>query len=108
MAKWIRAITILAMLSTFPIIAGAAPADQTILNVSYDPTRELYKALDPHDQEEAFAMADLVVMHDGIVEQFGAPQDVRRAPRTNVVAEFLEIKGKPRPASQFSADIRSA
>ena len=34
-----------------------------------------------HDQEEAFAMADLVVvMHDGIVEQFGAPQDVR-APR---------------------------
>ena len=31
-------------------MAGAAGADTTILNVSYDPTRELYKAYD-----EAFA-----------------------------------------------------
>ena len=54
-----------------------------------------------HDQEEAFAMADLVVvMHDGIVEQFGAPQDLRRAPKTRFVAEFLETKEGPRGASQ--------
>jgi sulfate/thiosulfate transport system ATP-binding protein len=54
-----------------------------------------------HDQEEAFAMADLVVvMHDGIVEQFGASQDVRRAPKTKFVAEFLELNEGPRGASQ--------
>jgi sulfate transport system ATP-binding protein len=43
-----------------------------------------------HDQEEAFAMADLVaVMNKGRIEQFGVPQDVRRDPRTQFVAEFL-------------------
>mgnify|MGYP001555384551 CR=1 FL=1 len=50
-----------------------------------------------HDQEEAFAVADLVaVMNDGTIEQYGTPQDVRRAPRTRFVAEFLETKGRPR------------
>jgi sulfate/thiosulfate transport system ATP-binding protein len=45
-----------------------------------------------HDQEEAFALADLVaVMNAGRVEQYGTPQDVRRAPKTPFVAEFLEI-----------------
>ena len=34
----------------FGMMAPASAADQTILNVSYDPTRELYKAYD-----EAFA-----------------------------------------------------
>ncbi len=28
-------------------IPGVAAADQTLLNVSYDPTRELYKAINP-------------------------------------------------------------
>ncbi|HVV29028.1 MAG TPA: ATP-binding cassette domain-containing protein [Rhizomicrobium sp.] len=43
-----------------------------------------------HDQEEAFAVADLVaVMKDGRIEQFGTPQDVRRNPRTPFVQEFL-------------------
>ena len=43
-----------------------------------------------HDQEEAFAVADLVaVMKDGRIEQFGAPADVRKNPRTPFVAEFL-------------------
>jgi sulfate/thiosulfate transport system ATP-binding protein len=43
-----------------------------------------------HDQEEAFAVADLVaVMKDGRIEQYGAPADVRRNPRTPFVAEFL-------------------
>jgi sulfate transport system ATP-binding protein len=43
-----------------------------------------------HDQEEAFAVADLVaVMKDGRIEQYGAPTDVRRNPRTAFVSEFL-------------------
>jgi len=44
-----------------------------------------------HDQEEAFALADLVaVMNAGRIEQYGTPADVRRAPKTQFVAEFLE------------------
>jgi sulfate transport system ATP-binding protein len=43
-----------------------------------------------HDQEEAFAVADLVaVMNVGRIEQLGTPQDVRRDPRTKFVSEFL-------------------
>jgi sulfate transport system ATP-binding protein len=43
-----------------------------------------------HDQEEAFAMADLVaVMNQGRIEQMGAPDQVRRDPRTAFVSEFL-------------------
>ena len=45
-----------------------------------------------HDQEEAFAVADLVaVMRDGCIEQYGAPLDVRRDPRTAFVSEFLAV-----------------
>ena len=43
-----------------------------------------------HDQEEAFAVADLVaVMKDGRIEQYGTPTDVRRDPKTAFVSEFL-------------------
>jgi sulfate transport system ATP-binding protein len=43
-----------------------------------------------HDQEEAFAVADLVaVMNKGRIEQVGAPADIRRDPRTAFVSEFL-------------------
>ena len=43
-----------------------------------------------HDQEEAFAVADLVaVMKDGRIEQYGAPAEVRRNPKTPFVSEFL-------------------
>jgi sulfate transport system ATP-binding protein len=45
-----------------------------------------------HDQEEAFAVADLVaVMKDGRIEQFGTPADVRKNPRTPFVSEFLAV-----------------
>jgi sulfate transport system ATP-binding protein len=45
-----------------------------------------------HDQEEAFAVADLVaVMNKGRIEQVGAPADVRRDPRTAFVSEFLSV-----------------
>lgn len=44
-----------------------------------------------HDQDEAFALADLVaVMNAGRIEQYGAPDEVRRAPRTAFVASFLD------------------
>jgi sulfate transport system ATP-binding protein len=43
-----------------------------------------------HDQEEAFAVADLVaIMNKGRIEQIGIPADVRRDPRTPFVSEFL-------------------
>ncbi len=45
-----------------------------------------------HDQEEAFAVADLVaVMRDGRIEQYGTPSDVRRNPKTAFVSEFLSV-----------------
>jgi len=45
-----------------------------------------------HDQEEAFALADLVaIMNQGRIEQYGTPEEVRRSPKTDFVAEFLEI-----------------
>jgi sulfate transport system ATP-binding protein len=43
-----------------------------------------------HDQEEAFALADLVaVMNQGRIEQYGAPGEVRRTPKTPFVQDFL-------------------
>jgi len=43
-----------------------------------------------HDQEEALAMADrIVVMNGGLVEQVGAPTEVYRRPRTPFVARFV-------------------
>ena len=45
-----------------------------------------------HDQEEAFAVADLVaVMREGRIEQYGVPADVRRNPKTAFVSEFLSV-----------------
>ena len=45
-----------------------------------------------HDQEEAFAVADLVaVMHAGKIEQYGAPAEVRRDPHTKFVSDFLSV-----------------
>jgi sulfate transport system ATP-binding protein len=45
-----------------------------------------------HDQEEAFAVADLVaVMNAGRIEQVGTPADVRRDPRSKFVSEFLAV-----------------
>jgi sulfate transport system ATP-binding protein len=49
-----------------------------------------------HEQEEAFALADLVaVINKGKVEQYGVPEDIRRAPRTAFVADFLGSADAP-------------
>jgi thiamine transport system ATP-binding protein len=43
-----------------------------------------------HDHDEAFALADqVVVMHNGRVEQLGTPVDVWERPATEFVARFL-------------------
>ena len=43
-----------------------------------------------HDQDEAMELADLVVvMSMGRIEQIGRPQDLRAAPRTAFVRDFL-------------------
>ena len=43
-----------------------------------------------HDQEEALAMADrIVVMRDGAVEQVGSPEEIYRRPATPFVADFV-------------------
>ncbi len=43
-----------------------------------------------HDQEEALAMADrIVVMNHGVVEQVGAPVEVYMRPRSPFVARFV-------------------
>jgi spermidine/putrescine transport system ATP-binding protein len=45
-----------------------------------------------HDQEEALAMSDrIAVMHDGVVEQLGAPEDVYEHPTKPFVAGFIGI-----------------
>jgi len=43
-----------------------------------------------HDQEEALAMSDkVVVLRDGVIEQAGAPLDVYYRPRSRFVADFV-------------------
>jgi iron(III) transport system ATP-binding protein len=43
-----------------------------------------------HDQEEALAMADrIVVMNHGVIEQVGTPLEIYRDPRTAFVADFV-------------------
>jgi len=45
-----------------------------------------------HDQQEAFAIADrVVIMNAGRIEQTGAPQDVYRHPASEWVARFLGL-----------------
>lgn len=46
-----------------------------------------------HDQDEAFEVADRVVLIDkGCVQQSGTPAEVRAAPANTFVAEFLDLK----------------
>ncbi len=43
-----------------------------------------------HDQEEALAMADrIVVMNQGVIEQVGTPSEIYRKPATAFVADFV-------------------
>ena len=43
-----------------------------------------------HDQLEAMSMADkIAVMNDGVIEQFGSPDDIYHHPATMYVADFI-------------------
>lgn len=43
-----------------------------------------------HDQEEAINMSNrIIVMHDGLLEQVGTPDEVYNHPRTSYVAQFV-------------------
>ncbi|HTH96474.1 MAG TPA: ABC transporter ATP-binding protein, partial [Stellaceae bacterium] len=43
-----------------------------------------------HDQEEALVLADrVIVMHKGVIEQAGTPEEIYRRPRTRFVAGFV-------------------
>jgi ABC-type Fe3+/spermidine/putrescine transport system ATPase subunit len=45
-----------------------------------------------HDQEEAFALADhVVIMNEGGIEQIGTPHDIYCKPKTPYVARFLDM-----------------
>lgn len=45
-----------------------------------------------HDQDEAMAMADrIVLMNNGVIEQCGTPEDLYRTPRTPFAAQFLGL-----------------
>ncbi len=46
-----------------------------------------------HDQEEAFALSDrIIVMRGGRIEQQGTPAEIHAAPRTRFVAGFLGMR----------------
>ena len=62
-----------------------------------------------HDQEEALAICDrMVIMHEGIVQQVGKPNDLYERPANLFVADFLGkmnfFKGRPRDHQTFMTD----
>ena len=43
-----------------------------------------------HDQEECFSISDKVaVMNNGIIEQYGTPEEIYKRPKTEFVARFI-------------------
>jgi ABC-type Fe3+/spermidine/putrescine transport system ATPase subunit len=53
---------------------------------------EMTTVLLTHDQEEAMALGDrIVVMHRGRVEQVGCPDQMYEAPASRFVAEFIGL-----------------
>jgi multiple sugar transport system ATP-binding protein len=58
-----------------------------------------------HDQHEAMAMADkIAVMNHGIIEQFGAPQEIYSHPASMYVADF--IGSPPMNFLKFTAGVQ--
>jgi sulfate transport system ATP-binding protein len=58
----------------------------------FQDTTKLTTIFVTHDQEEAFEVADRVVLIDkGRIQQIGTPNEVRSAPANRFVAEFLDI-----------------
>lgn len=66
-----------------------------------------------HDQLEAMTMSDrIAVMHDGVLQQFGAPKEVYETPANLFVASFIGspgmnlVKGELRAAGSGLAFVR--
>ncbi|GAB1579549.1 ABC transporter ATP-binding protein [Bordetella petrii] len=62
-----------------------------------------------HDQEEALAMADrMAIMHDGKVQQLGAPEELYAKPANLFVADFLGkmnfFRGGPAGGGRFRTE----
>jgi multiple sugar transport system ATP-binding protein len=58
-----------------------------------------------HDQVEAMTLGDrIAVMKDGVVQQFGTPDDIYSRPATRFVAEFIGSPAMNLVAAQASAD----
>ena len=65
-----------------------------------------------HDQVEAMTLAQrMIVMNGGVMEQFGTPEEVYRAPQSTFVASFIGsppmnlIAGEARGGTFLTADI---
>jgi len=44
-----------------------------------------------HDQEEAFTLSDkIVIIHEGMVQQIGKPDEIFRSPKNTYVADFIQ------------------
>jgi len=63
-----------------------------------------------HDQEEAFAISDrVVIMNEGRIEQIGSPRDIYDRPRNSFVADFVgsanlikgQVEGSPSADGNF-------
>lgn len=66
-----------------------------------------------HNQSEAFAMADrVVIMSDGLIQQIGTPREVYRAPATRFVAEFVGanniLPGRVRTRANGIVEVETA
>jgi len=77
--------------------------------------RELQRRLEitsvyvTHDQEEALAISDrVIVMNVGVIEQIGTPEDIYNRPRSRFVADFVGsaniIKGRPSGDGLFATE----
>ena len=77
--------------------------------------RELQRRLEitsvyvTHDQEEALAISDrVIVMNVGVIEQIGTPEQIYNRPRSRFVADFVGsanlFKGKVVGNGQFAAE----
>ena len=61
-----------------------------------------------HDQEEALAMSDrIAVMHDGVVQQLGPPEEIYEQPVKAFVAGFIGISNLL-PATVENGGVRLA
>ncbi len=49
-----------------------------------------------HDQEEAFEVADrIVILSEGTIQQIGSPDDIQDKPANAFVQEFIGVRGTP-------------